>query len=572
MDINASIIDQRLTGLLDKHADLFAERFKKDEDKKRSAAFVTLCMENMLGVSFEAAFDLLTEGGDDAGVDGLHIDNIEDGEITVTLFQGKYKIKDLSGEAHFPENGVEKALNTVQILFDPSKEVALNPYIKPKIEEIRSFIRDGYIPNINMILCNNGQKWNENAQKRIDQACLPEDQVKISHFNHDAVVSLLKNAKAVNDTLVLAGEATVESFNFKRVMVGKTRVTEIARLFKEHGDALLERNIRRYLGLRENRVNNAIHNTLSDPNNRENFYFFNNGITIICKNFKHNALQKENFQVRMEEMQIINGGQTGKTIFQTLKNSDLSEENYENTFVPVRIYELLGREDEKFITDITYATNSQNPVELRDLRSNDDVQKRLEIAIKDLGYIYKRQRDDTSVGAGTLTSGVVAEAVLAIWRQKPHQAKLRHKQFFDKLYSEIFTDLNAAQAVLAVLIFRSVEAERKKAGEKSYEFIPYASHYIAMLIGNFLLQKDRLKPNDVTHRNFQTLQEELTGNFESLYARACRNISSALVGIYNDKKELSLQQIAAAFRRGDVLVELLEMIDELLEGIEGKSA
>ena len=88
MDINASIIDQQLTGLLEKHADWMPTG---DDNMRRSAAFVLLCMANCLEIPLEDCVELLTEGGNDAGVDGLHIDEVEDGEFLVTIFQGKYK-------------------------------------------------------------------------------------------------------------------------------------------------------------------------------------------------------------------------------------------------------------------------------------------------------------------------------------------------------------------------------------------------------------------------------------------------------------------------------------------------
>jgi hypothetical protein len=43
MNINASIIDQQRTGILEKHPEWVAH-FGKDENKKRSAAFVLLCL------------------------------------------------------------------------------------------------------------------------------------------------------------------------------------------------------------------------------------------------------------------------------------------------------------------------------------------------------------------------------------------------------------------------------------------------------------------------------------------------------------------------------------------------
>lgn len=553
MNINASIVDQRLNGILADHANLLPA--KLNEEKQRSVAFVLLCIGTMLDFSLEDASELLTEGGQDEGVDGLHLGEVEDGEFTVTLFQGKYKHKDLSGMANFPENGVQKAIATISGLFDPSRELALNQRLAPRVEEIRSLIRDGYIPTVRIVLCNNGAKWTEDAQLRIDQSGFSSDQVIWSHFNHDAIVGVLQRLKSVDDSLRLEGRAVIEEFNYRRVLIGKVPVSEIAELFNRHDDLLLQRNIRRYLGLHANRVNSAIHNTLVDSEKRPDFYFYNNGITMICRKFRHNALQGENYQLRIEGMQIINGGQTCKTIQQTLSQPDLLAD-YQGVYVLLRLYEL-AEDDQDFVLDITYATNSQNPVDLRDLRSNDEIQRQLEIGMADLGYTYKRQREDTGSGSNVVTANIVAEATLAIWRRMPQQAKFRRKEHFGKLYATIFNGLQAAPAVLAVLIFRMVENERKRPGTTNPPpFLPYASHYIAMLVGDALMENQDIKPNDISHRNFAELAAHLQANQAVLYQMATDNIKAALGNLYGNR-DISLQQLSATFRRGD----LLEFLD-----------
>lgn len=260
MNINASIIDQRITGIIEEYSAYLPAG--TDINIKKSSAFVLLSMSTALDISIDDAAELLTEGGNDAGVDGLHIGEMDDGEFTVSLFQGKYKVNDLDGTANFPENGVQKAVNTIATLFDPSKQIELNNKIAPKVEEIRSLVRDGYIPNVRMILCNNGAKWVAQAQNWIAQSGFSKDQVEWIHWNHDMIVSVLQKKKAVDDSLRLHGKAVIEDFNFRRVLLGKVPVTEIAELFNRHNDLLLERNIRRYLGLHSNRVNYAIHETI----------------------------------------------------------------------------------------------------------------------------------------------------------------------------------------------------------------------------------------------------------------------------------------------------------------------
>lgn len=551
MDINASIVDQRLTGIVHDHLALVKPYAGNDAVKQRSVAFVLLCASTALELPLEDAAELLTEGGNDVGVDALHFSEPDDGEFTVTIFQGKYK-NDLMGAANFSENGVKAAINMVGTLFDPSKSIQLNQHLAPRVEEIRSLIRDGYIPSVRLILCNNGLKWNEQAQSWIDQTGFSSEQVSWVHFNHDNIVAVLQSKKAVNDSIQLQGKALIEEFDFRRVLVGKVAITEIAELFNRHNDLLLERNIRRYLGLHANRVNSAIHATLANKDKSNNFYFFNNGITMICRKFRHNALQGENYQLKVEGIQIINGGQTCKTIQQTLSQS---QQDYSDVHVLLRLYELAD-DDQDFVRDITYATNSQNPVDLRDLHSNDEIQKQLEIGISALGYTYKRQREEGVGGSTGIASTIAAEAVLAIWRNKPHQAKFLRREHFGKLYQDIFKNLNAAQAVLAVLIFRIVENERKRPTlDNPPDFLPYAAHYLAMLVGQQLLQSQTLKMAEIDHRNFRLLAETLLHRKEIYLQDAFGQIKVALAKLYKEH-DISLQQLSATFRRGDLLENL----------------
>jgi hypothetical protein len=371
---------------------------------------------------------------------------------------------------------------------------------------------------------------------------------------------VLQRKKTVNDSVTLSGKAVIEDFNFRRVLVGKIAVREIADLFNRNHDLLLERNIRRYLGLHANRVNSSIHQTLTDADKQSNFYFFNNGITMVCQKFRHNALQGDNYQLKLENIQIINGGQTCKTIQQTL-NDPNNQYSYDNVYVLLRLYEL-AEDDQSFIQEITYATNSQNPVDLRDLRSNDQMQYQLETGINQLGYTYKRYRDEIANTSKQITSAITAEAVMAVWRKKPHQSKFRRRELFGKLYETVFKNLTPAQAVLAVMIYRIAENERKRPTliEPSPAFLPYAAHYMAMLMGQMLLNANKLTLAQISHKNLDDLISILEEHKAAFLNQAASDIQQALSKIYG-KRDISLQQLSATFRRGDLLEFLQEKLD-----------
>ena len=550
MNINASIVDQRLTSIADEMRQQAAEELHITEaGRLKSLAFVYLCVRTLLDLESSRAFDCLTEGGGDFGVDAMHISDEYDGEFTVSLFQAKYK-NNLEGNSNFPEAGIESLINAIQYLFDPTAKLEhINQRLLVKVEEARSLIRDGYIPQVRALACNNGLKWNAAAQEAIERAGFGE-QVTWEHVNHERLVNILQAAKPVNDTLQLAGKAIVEDMDFSRVLVGRISVSEIAALIERHGERLLERNIRRYLGLQGNRVNEGIRHTLTS-NEKNNFYFYNNGVTLTCDSFSYNALQEGNYRVRVENLQIINGGQTCLTISKTLQEPNLLHQN-SHAYVLLRLYQLPSDNDD-LVQKITYATNSQNPVDLKDLRANDDLQKKLEMDIQQLGFSYRRKRSDLNIRSTDITSGVAAEAVLSVWRAKPHQAKFFSREHFGKLYSLIFTEqLNGAQVVLAVQLYRIAENRRKRPEPNDPDFVRYASCFVAMQMGKWLLKDMKVQMKDISHQNFQMAQQLVAQKGEDYFNAAVKDIQTALQDLYGGQ-DISLQQLSATFRRGDLI-------------------
>ncbi len=556
MNINAAIVDQRLSQLVEDIREEAVARLNiTDAGRLKSLAFVFLCVKTLLDLESAETLDTLTDGGQDFGVDALHIADEQDGEFTVTLFQGKYA-NDLEGNRNFGEDGIKAMVNAIRYLFDPNAAVTLNPVLRPKVEDARSRIREGLLPRIRAVLCSNGLKWNIEGQAHIDRAAFGS-QVTWEHLNHDGLVSIMQASKPVTDTLRLSGKAVVEDFNYSRVLIGKMSVEEIATLMERHGERLLERNIRRYLGLQGNRVNEEIRATLGQPEEQPNFYFYNNGITLTCGKFDYNALQSGDYQVRVENLQIINGGQTCMTIFRTLRHElPVVGAHLDQAFVMVRLYQLpADRED--FIRNITYATNNQNPVDLRDLRANDARQQRLILEISGLGFSYRPKRAETASKSEAITSGMAAEAVLSVWRRRPHQAKFLAREHFGKLYDEIFTPtLNGAQVIVATLLYRIAENKRKRPGPAAPDFIPYASCFLAMQMGRYLLADAGLKSvEQLDHRKLPDARQLIEDQGEAYLERAITEVGQALQRLYGGQKT-SLQRLSATFRRADLIDEL----------------
>ena len=111
-----------------------------------SLAFVHLCVKTILDLSDDSAFECLTDGGQDFGVDAIYWSKEPDDELIISIFQGKYK-RDFDGSSTFPENSIEKIVQAVRYLFDVYITIPpVNDRLRIPVEAVRSLIRDGSIP------------------------------------------------------------------------------------------------------------------------------------------------------------------------------------------------------------------------------------------------------------------------------------------------------------------------------------------------------------------------------------------------------------------------------------------
>jgi len=548
---NLDIVDQRVETVYTQYSTQIAElldlKLPKDKVKIRSICFVFVVAKTLLDLTDEEALECLTDGFSDFRIDALHMSPIVDGKFTVTLFQAKYTHDLTKHLTNFAETDIACVIPAAKHIRNPASVIPVNDRLAPKIQEIQSLTAAGDIPLVRVIICNNGLGWKEDAQALIDMEAF-DDQVTFEHVNHDSLCSLMQATAPINARIVTKGRWIEEKHGNKGVFIGKVPVREIETLFNQHGDRLLNANIRRFLGLQKNSVNSAIKETLLDGAQRDCFYLFNNGITISCTKLDFPRGQPQDVVLTVKDIQVLNGGQTCRTIQSTLSEMAASGATLDDAFVLVRIYEL-PTDSAELVASITLATNSQNPVDLRDLRSNELRQKNLEYSIEQLGFGYQRYRSTASARASTaISSAKAAESVLAVWRLHPFQAKFHGKKHFSDLYGFIFSDLlNGAQVVLAHKILKFAEKKRRTPPAGTPVFIAYGSYYVAMLMGKYLLEGNSINLNQLDHSTFTAVDTDWEKNDQKYFDKAIKKIGEALAAQYGDRM-LTPRELAEAFR------------------------
>jgi hypothetical protein len=169
-------------------------------------------------------------------------------------------------------------------------------------------------------------------------------------------------------------------------------------LANNKGYLLFEENIREYLGNKG--VNAKIISTLKDPKDRNNFFYYNNGITIICKGIRNNDKKTLRFQQSFEisNPQIVNGCQTVNTIHSVLSRvpeGDL-EESFKNTFVMVKLLVLDSEHevDQDLYRNIVRYNNSQNKIDEKNFEANKELYKSLQKDFEKFGFLLLIKQSD----------------------------------------------------------------------------------------------------------------------------------------------------------------------------------
>lgn len=171
-------------------------------------------------------------------------------------------------------------------------------------------------------------------------------------------------------------EEFFERKKYRESVVATINASDLLELYERYRDDLFFRNIRYYLGTSRGKVgdiNKNIIQTITEDDN--NFWYYNNGLMFVCQNYKITNGSSTEPLLTVEGFQIVNGCQTTVSIYQAKSQLEESESISDNVQVLARFIKAPVLED---VNNITFNTNSQNPVTDRQLKANCPIQKRLQ--------------------------------------------------------------------------------------------------------------------------------------------------------------------------------------------------
>lgn len=184
----------------------------------------------------------------------------------------------------------------------------------------------------------------------------------------------------------------------KYILTPVSQIFEILKLSRKKKYPLFAENIREYLGNKG--VNAKMAKTLEDKKDRTNFFYYNNGITVICdevrKKTSNNSIYNRRFETK--NPQIVNGCQTVNTIYEVLNkyNENDIDQEFKNTFVMVKLLVLnANNEEEKNLyQNIVKYNNSQNSINEKVFEANRSIFMNMQKDMERRGFLLCVKQSD----------------------------------------------------------------------------------------------------------------------------------------------------------------------------------
>lgn len=377
-----------------------------------------------------------TDGTGDGGIDFIYTD-----EEVMYLIQGKTSedltVEDISNIFYKMKSTVEN--------FESGVYSQYSKKLKSVYKNVYDSLDDN--KNIELVLFTN-TKFKEDVLKKInklrekpefssfeitihDKADIERKEI-LSYSDRDLVeedaVQIFLNKENKNDKL---------SYGENGIIVN-VKATSIKSLYEKHSDSgLFSYNLREHVS--QKNVDEGIELTIK--NDKDNFWFYNNGITIGCEDF----IESGN-KIKLYNFSIINGAQTTTKI----GKSKLIDGKHDFPLVcKIVKSDLNNKKSREFIGKISEASNSQKPIKFRDLKSNDIQQKELEakagsnkypLAIEIKRGVKAKNYNKVREKWQRVSNEYIGQLILSCVFQKPGIARNSKNTIFSskKMYQQVF--------------------------------------------------------------------------------------------------------------------------------------
>jgi hypothetical protein len=328
---------------------------------------------------FEQSDDEIDEMVVIGGKNDNSIDAFFEENKTLYIIQTKYNT------AHSWAGITNFATDMERLLTESYRVIGNNPLVYEVAEKIREYTEEKKSIELYYIT---------------DKIFSDEEKQKINHqievFNDSFNIANLSilDISGIKDIFDMALDIIPKKYRGKKAQiilknffisnitcVAEVEIKDFAGFVKSNKEYLFYSNIRNYL--KNTPVNKGIVHTFH--NKPTDFWYFNNGITMVCDDFD---ITKDCF-LNMTTPQIVNGCQTANTLLKEFIG--LKDNKRQSNLQGTILIKVIKDKNQKKKDQITQYTNRQNAVSGKDFFALDKFQRSLARRFEGLGYFYEIQ-------------------------------------------------------------------------------------------------------------------------------------------------------------------------------------
>lgn len=369
----------------------------------------------------------ITNGPNDGGIDFVYYD---DEESKVVLGQCKYtenmKLNDIISELNKMSSTVEN--------FKKANTGTYNKKLKTNLQNALDRLPDESAGNVEYCIFTTSDINQNDVTNKLhaEHNLYSKDMVSVygvSEINSQ-IKELIERAKTVNEYKIEIdyphNVLQYETDNVSGIMVNMSSESLVRMYDKFKDEGLFDLNIRKYI--KNKTVDEGIKETLDKE--RDNFWFYNNGLTIACSEYV-----LDGNKVKLYDFSIVNGGQTTNRI------GNYKGSNNDKFYLPCKIISIKNN-DQKLYSKIAEATNSQKPINPRDLKSNSPEMKMLQRWLGKEGVYLEIKRGEKKKlkNVKSIKNDELGQLLLSFGYQQPGTARsgkryiFQNKPLYNKLY------------------------------------------------------------------------------------------------------------------------------------------
>lgn len=397
-------------------------------NRTASTALLAWFLQTVWRLEPEEASDAICDGGGDKGIDALAVD---DDLMEITVFQSKHRTsaKPTQGDADLRAFvGVSAYFRDgdgIEALLSSGPNVELRKLVerlnlRRKLSDHQHTIKLVFVTNA--LLDVSGADF---AAVHVNQVP-PLDVWDRRRLSGVAERTQSLQIQELAVTLPLASGLIHEQLGeTAHIAVALIPATELVRLPGVEDLSIFDLNVRLALG--KTRINKELATTISQPEEHALFPAYHNGLTLLSRRVK-----VYDGEMQLDGVSVVNGCQSLMALYNNRQSIT------PGLNVLVKIIELGDSLD--LVDQITYRTNNQNPVNARDLRSTDPIQRDLQAQVREsygseLGYIIRNGEKPTT--PEVIDNSTAAQLAMAVYVGEPWNA-VRKVKLFDEEYHRIF--------------------------------------------------------------------------------------------------------------------------------------